>query len=343
MIPQGAIWVRMPRFIGDAVMIAQSLQPFRDRGIPLVAWGPEPVMDLFRGSNFVQAVQADDPRRKGALDQARLLRQYGARGLLNFCRSQRGLLAAWIARVPSRLGWREGGGWLLASHSLPFRGPGHQVDRYAALLAQAFPELPSRPSEPFRPREAARVEAVRLLEAQGLRGPLAVIALGAAADIKRVGSRVWAGLAPLLEARGLDLLILGGPLSLDRRQAEELRNLLPAARILCGETSLATSAALLERAAVCFANDSALAHLSAACQRPTIVAFGPTDPGRTMPVGPRVTSVRHPSLDCLACGSFNCRRGDHACMQSLDPVLFLEQADRFLPAISPACQAGGRP
>ena len=331
MIPKGALWVRMPRFIGDAMMIAQSLEPLRSRGTPLVAWGPGPVMDLFEGSSYFQGVCADETGKRGAFHQAGLLRQHQASGVLNFGRSQRGLLAAWLARVPLRLGWREGGGWLLATHSLAFRAPGHQIDRYRALLGMGFPGLVQESSAPFHPREDARLRAAGWLDSLGIRGQHAVIAFGAAADIKRVGAGVWAGLAPQLEARGLAVLFLGGPLDRDLRQADELRGLLPRARILCGETGLAVGAALLEGADICFANDSAMAHLAAACHRPTVVIFGPTDPLRTRPQGPGVAAARNESLDCLACGSFNCRRGDHACMQAVDPGHLLQRAAEVLP------------
>lgn len=335
MIPEGALWVRMPRFIGDAMMIAQSLEPLRSRGIPLVAWGPGPVMDLFDGSTYFQGVCSDGAGKRGAFHQAGLLRQHRASGVLNFGRSQRGLLAAWMARVSLRLGWREGGGWLFATHSLRFREPGHQMDRYRALLDLGFPGLSSKPCAPFQPRHEARSRAASLIESMGVEGSYAVIAFGAAADIKRVSARVWAALAPQLEARGLAVLFLGGPLDRDFRQADDLRGLLPRARILCGETGLAVSAALLEGADICFANDSAMAHIAAACHRPTVVAFGPTDPRRTRPQGPAVAVAWNASLDCLACGSFTCRRGDHACMEALDPGHLLQRAAELLPKDGP--------
>ena len=335
MSPEGALWVRMPRFIGDAMMIAQSLEPLRSRGIPLVAWGPGPVMDLFEGSSYFQGVSADEAGKRGAFHQASLLKRHQASGVLNFGRSQRGLLAAWLARVPLRLGWREGGGWLFATHSLRFREPGHQMDRYRALLDMGFPGQPPEPSGPFHPRDEARSRATALVESLGIRGAHAVIAFGAAADIKRVGARVWAGLASELEARGMAVFFLGGPLDRDHLQAEDLRGLLPRARILCGETGLAVSAALLDGADICFANDSAMAHIAAACHRPTVVAFGPTDPRRTRPQGPAVAAAWNASLDCLACGSFTCRRGDHACMQALDPGRLLRCAAEVLPKDGP--------
>jgi ADP-heptose:LPS heptosyltransferase len=328
--PSGEIWVRLPRYIGDAMMIAQSLQTLRNRSANLVAWGPEPVVDLFRGSNYFSGTCAEDPLRNGAFQLAKLLRSRRARAVLGFSRSHRSLMAAWLARVPIRLGWREGGGWILATRSLPFKAAGHQVDRYRALLEAGFPGGGAVEPGPFRPREEARQEASRLLPALGIRRPCAIIAIGAAADHKRVATPVWADLAARLEALGLDVLFLGGPFSRDQVQAEELRRSLPQARILCGDTTLAVSAALLEAASLCFCNDSAMAHVAAACHRPTVVLFGPTDPLRTAPTGPKVTVVRLESLDCLACNSFVCRRGDLACMKSPELALRCVAAARLL-------------
>jgi ADP-heptose:LPS heptosyltransferase len=56
----------------------------------------------------------------------------------------------------------------------------------------------------------------------------------------------------------------------------------------------------LEAAGGYTGNDSGVSHLAAFLGLPSVVIFGPADPKRWMPVGPRVQIVR-PELDCQPC------------------------------------------
>lgn len=317
-LPSGAVWVRLPRFIGDAVMMGRELEPLRAAGIPLVAWGPEPVADLFAGSNWFDAALGDGPGKPGAIEMARTLQAHHPAALVNLPRSARGLIAGLLARVPLRLGWREGGGRWLATLHLPFSGPGHQAERYRELLARCFPGHASPDPRPFRPREEALDEARRLRKERAIEAPFVIVGLGAAAWIKRLGTAVWESLIPKVEGAGLRPVLLGGTFREDREQAAALLRTFPGIADLCGKSSLPVSAALVAEASLVVANDSALAHLAAACGTPSVTAFGPTDPARTAPLGPCARIVRREDLDCLACLSFTCRRGNHACMQALE-------------------------
>ena len=316
-IPQGAVWVRLPRFIGDAVMMGRELEPLRIQGVPLIAWGPDPVADLFAGSSWFDAAFGDGPGKPGALAMAKVLKAHRPRALVNLSRSARGLVAGVLAGVPERFGWSEGGGRWLCTRHRRFALPGHQGDRYQDLLRAGFGDFESMAPRPFRPGEDALLEAARLRAQEGIGNRYAVIGLGAAAWIKRLGTPVWARLVPQLKAGGLQPVLLGGTFHEDLAQARELKELFPTVPDLCGRTSLPVSAALVTEARLTIANESALAHLAAASGTPVVTAFGPTEPARTEPRGPRARIVRCEDLDCLGCLSFECRRGDHACMQAL--------------------------
>ncbi|HEX9008982.1 MAG TPA: glycosyltransferase family 9 protein [Holophagaceae bacterium] len=320
MIPEGATWVRMPRFIGDALMIHQSLAPLRAAGRPLVAWGPAPVMDLFEGSGTYAATVAD-VGKPGTWALAGLLRRHRAAGVVNLPRSTRGLLAGFLARTPLRAGWSESGGRLLATCSQPFKGRNdHQADRYRDLLARAFPGLP--PAEPpaFRPRAEAWAEAEALRVELGLEGPFVVLGLGAAAWVKRLGTPLWIDLIGWLRDQGLAHVLLGGTFFEDLAQADALRQAFPGIPDLCGKVPLPVSAALVAQAAAVVGNDSALAHLAAACHTPLVAAFGPTRPELTAPRGPRVTILRKEDLSCLGCLLLQCPVPGHPCMEALEPA-----------------------
>jgi len=338
--PLGAIWVRMPRFIGDAVLIHQALEPLRAAGWQLVAWGPAPIAEMFRGSGAFAGVWADGPERGRPLALRTLLRDHQAAGVVNLPRSSRALVAAWLARVPLRAGWREGGGRFLATAALPFAAPPsgalppgtsfHQFDRYRRLLDLAFPGLPPAAPVPFRPRPEAMARAVALEASLGLAPPYVVLALGAMTANKRLGTGVWLDLIGRLARRGVQHVLLGGR-GEDEAQAAAILAGSPGVPSLAGRIPLSTSAALIARAAAVVGNDSALSHLAAACGTPVVVAFGPTRPGATAPVGPRVRVLRREDLDCLECGGFSCRVPGHPCMEALPGALIEEALVSFMP------------
>jgi len=322
--PEGAHWVRMPQFIGDAVMIHQALAPLRNLGLPLVAWGPENVMELFEGSGAFEACVPDQgPPR--AWDMAKLLRTSRAQGVINLPRSSRALVAAFLARTPVRVGWSEGGGRVLATTSLHFKGlGGHQIQRYDTLLSKAFPGLSLGAPDLFRPRREAFDQAVALRKDLDVPTPYVVLALGAKYWNKRLGTPVLVRLLDALERDGIPALVLGGPQEEDLVQGRETLALRPQAKVACGKTSLSASAALVADALAVVGNDSSLSHLAAASGTFTLVAFGPTLPGVTAPQGPQVRIFQKAGLECLGCMRFDCRIQTHACMQELETEPMLE-------------------
>ena len=333
LIPEDALWVRMPRFIGDALMIHEALAPLRVAGRSLVAWGPAPVMDLFEGSGTYAATVADDGK-SGAWGMAETLRRHRAGGVINLPRSTRGLLAGFVARTHIRAGWSEAGGRFLATHSIPFKGRGdHQVDRYRDVLELAFPDLPQAAPTAFLPREEALSQATTLRRELGLEGPFVALGLGSAAGVKRLGTGSWESLISWLKARGVPHVLLGGTFFEDLAQAEALRTSFPGIPDLCGKVTLPVTAALVSQAALTVGNDSALSHLSAACHTPLVAVFGPTEPRHTAPRAPQVRILRNESLGCLGCLRLQCPVPGHPCMEGLDPALLTQAVAAFLSPI----------
>lgn len=324
-IPARALWVRLPRFIGDAVMISQALEPLRDAGYPLVAWGGAGVVELFEGSRAFAAGVADPPGKPTAWAMAALLRQHRAAGVLCLPRSHRAIFAGILAGIWRRVGWGDGIGRLLCSCSLNFgRLGGHQSERYAALLRKAFPGLPALQFRPFVPRAQSQAEADRLLE--GLDRPFLAAGVGAMSWNKRVGVPVWVALGRLLADRGLALVLLGTGAD-EQALAESVRQAVPDALDLTGRTSLSVTAGVLCRARGAIGGDSALCHLAGACGVPTVTVFGPTEPGFTAAPQPWVRVVRREDLSCLPCRRFDCGTEGHPCMQRVDPLAILAALD----------------
>lgn len=342
-LPRHALWVRMPRFIGDGILISQSLEPLRRAQIPLVAWGPERVLDLYRGSSAFSGVHADEPAGRQVLALARALRRHEAMGVLGLTRSLRPLLAGWVARVPLRIGWSDKGGRYLGTHTAPFwQVDLHHFDRYQALVRSAFPDLPEGGPHAFHPRPEAEAAAFGLLaQIQPGETGFVACALGAHGWNKRLSTTIWTALAGRLLESGMVPVLLGsGPE--DAEQAHTIQAAHPGVRNLVGSVGLADTAGLLCHARGLVGNDSALAHLAAAVECPCVVAFGPTRPSWTAPRGPAVSIVRREDLPCLACGSHGCPTPGHPCMQALPAERLLEALGGILLPPSPV-EAQDRP
>lgn len=320
-IPKAAVWVRVPRFIGDSMMIHQALEPLRATGVPLVAWGSSHLMELFEGSPSFAAVCSDPIRKPSAIESVKLLRKYKAAAVINLPRSTRALLAAYLARVPVRLGWREAGGRIIATASLAFKSlKGHQVERYHALIHQGFPNLGDVIHRPFRPRPEAEAQAAEVCREYNLEGSFVLLSLGAMSWNKRLGTAVWVDLIHRLRGQGIQFAVIGGS-GEDERQARTIVELVPGNKVLTDLTGLyplSTTAALLARSSVVVANDSGIGHMAAACQVPVVSIFGPTTPEVSAPYGPRTTVLQKAGLDCLGCHRFDCPVEGHPCMNAIE-------------------------
>ena len=318
--PAGAHWIRFPRFFGDAMMIHAAIAPLRSAGLPLVAWGPGWVVDLFEGSSDYAAAVPDPARKYSPFQAAALLRAHRPASVINFPKSHRPMLAALLARVPLRLGCGDGGAGLFYSHSIAFyKQDTPFVERYGAVVAAAFPALAPGPFRPFRPRaEALAAVAARRAEL-GL-GAYVVLAPGASGENKRLSVASLAALCQRLLGAGLAPVILGaGPV--DQGLAGAIRARVPGAVDCTMPGGLAASAAWIAGARGLVGGDSGLAHIAAGSGIPTLTVFGPTRPRHSAPWGPRVRVVRRAGLPCLECMQTTCRVPGLPCMNALDDDL----------------------
>ena len=94
---------------------------------------------------------------------------------------------------------------------------------------------------------------------------------------------------------------------------------------------------VLERADVLVTADTGPMHIAAAVGTPIVALFGPADPNRTGPVGPKgrdLVVVNRDGLDCVPCRKRYCRRGDTACMTELPVLRVLAAVHRQLESAS---------
>ena len=318
MIPDRAHWVRMPRFVGDAILMHQSAAPLLVAGLPLVAWGPAATVELFEGAAGYAAVCAGPAKKPSLLDGAALLRAHRPASLLALAKSLRAPAAAFLARVPRRVGCGDGGASLLLTASLKYWDrDDHSLDRYRDIVSLGYPELGPPTFLPFHPRPESAEAVARSRRAHGFdTTPYAAFAIGAAAGAKRLGLDLLVDMARRTLARGFRIVVLGGPGD-DVLWGGRLQEQVPEVLNLTAQIPWSQSAAWLSGAAAVLANDSGLSHLAAACGVPVVAVFGPTIPRHTAPRGPMVTVLRKEGLACLECQHWHCPLPDHPCMTQL--------------------------
>lgn len=127
--------------------------------------------------------------------------------------------------------------------------------------------------------------------------PERVIALhpGSGSPRKRWPASRFAEVARLVDAAGYGTLLLAG--EADTQALAETREALArrGVRVALGwRLSVSTLAALLARCVGYVGCDSGVSHLAGLVGAPTVAVFGPSDPTRWAPLGPRARAIRSP-------------------------------------------------
>jgi lipopolysaccharide heptosyltransferase I len=133
----------------------------------------------------------------------------------------------------------------------------------------------------------------------------------------------------LREQTGATFFLVGAPE--DRPVCGAIAAALGAGAVdLCGQTSLVELGSVLQEMDLALTVDSGPMHVAAALGVPVLALFGPTDPRRTGPYGPRHRVISVPVEDCAICFRDRCKRGDLACMERITPDLVIAAAREML-------------
>ena len=319
MIPDHATWVRFPRFVGDAAMQLPVLQLLRQSGIgPIVVWGPALAVSLVDGHELADAVLPDSGK-PSPWAMAGTLRRHRAARSIHFPKSLRPALAAWLARVPERLGVDESGQGPFNTHSGPFwEADGPFLLRYHAVLKSRWPDLPPMPFADYDPGIAVPAPA----------GPYLCLMPGSTWPSKAWPESHFLNLARMARSAGWQVVVLGVPVEASTCSYVAQDGGLD----LCGKTSLKEAAAWLRGARAAVGNDSGLSHLAAACGTPTLALYGATDPGGSTPWGPRSRAMRREGLPCSPCFKPKCFIEGHPCLADLQPVQIWKELQALVSA-----------
>jgi heptosyltransferase-2 len=210
---------------------------------------------------------------------------------------------------------------------------------------------------PLREREPVAERAMDLARALGVEGPIELqlkppadalararaklgeaggigLILGAESRVARWPAEYFAALADRLHEGGRRTVLLGEPE--DKGLADAVLAAAQRAKplVLLGDAVSTLCAAALLQGVV--GGDSGLTHVARAVGTPTLMLFGPTDPGQHT-LEPHVQALRL-GLDCQPCaarGEQDCPLAHHGCMRNLE-------VDRVANALADLLARGAR-
>ena len=159
--------------------------------------------------------------------------------------------------------------------------------------------------------------------------PLVVLVPGTIWETKHWTIEGFAGVAREFLREGFAVALAGT--KRDEARCQQIAAAAPGTINLCGKTTPADLAGLIQRAEVAVTNDSGSMHVAASLGKPMVSVFGPTNP---VHIGPyeRPESVVRVDLPCSPC---NYRRlsqcpFDHACMKQVTSEMVVERARKIL-------------
>ena len=327
------ILVRSTNWVGDAVMGLPALRAIRGRfpKAHIAVLARPSVADIYEREPFADSVlrlstargSADLP---GKWRVARMLRAQRFDCAILLQNAFEAALIAWLAGIPSRIGYnRDGRGFLLTDAiPVPRAGeiPRHQRFYYLELLRRA------KLTDGLHPSDAIRLDAAALARASGARRlrelGLAERVVGVSPGAAFGGAKRWLperfseAASRVAAEMGAAVAVFGseGERQLCERVADGARARGSAVHNFAGATTLREFIDLAAACELYLTNDSGAMHISSALGVPTVAIFGATDAEATGPTGAHSRIVREP-VECSPCLLRECPI-DHRCMARVE-------------------------
>lgn len=333
------IAVRLPTWVGDAVMATPALRALR-AGFPsahICVEGRPALRDLLDGLDSFDRFAVDPGRGARALrDRVRALRAGRFDLAVLLPDSPRAALGPFLARVPHRIGHvRDPLRGLLVTQRLAHARRGGR--RVALPTIERYLEIARRlgcPDRGTHPELAVSTEASARLAGDLARHGIAddrrllVVTPGASfGDSKLWPAEHFARACDRISAElGLLPVLAPGPGEGATAEGIAARLTAPALRRDCA--SLGELKALVARASLLLSNDTGPRHIAVALGRPCVTAMGPTNPLHTAVHLDRQRVLRT-GVACSPCQLKRCPI-DHRCMTQLHPERAVAAAKALL-------------
>jgi len=328
------ILVRVPNWIGDAVMCLPALMDIRDcfakAGITILA--RPTIAELLReqcGINDVLVYEHRTDHRGiyGLLRLSQVIRKRAFDTAVLFQNAFEAAVLASLSNIPTRIGYAtDGRGWLLSqSVRLPSQPSLHQT-RYYQQLVQTITKVPSDRAPKLVVTANHQVECETKFPEVFLPSERLLIGINPGSiygSAKRWLPERFAELGDQLVAQirkeypeysSVRCLLLGG--NGEEALGIEIANMMGSQPIvLSGKTSIRELMGILRRCAVLVTNDTGPMHMAQALGVPVVAIFGSTDPEATRPSGGEQSVIRK-DVRCAPCLLRACPI-DHRCMTGI--------------------------
>lgn len=349
--PRRVLCFRLER-IGDLLMTGPALAELRallpGASIDLVVGGwNRDIAAAMPGVDRVETLDAewlsrgDEPAGLSPLGLALQAARWRPRHYdlaINFEPDIRTNIALAAAGARRTVGFASGGGGALLDVALDYDATAHTADNARRLVHVAVGRAPGGPvTWALRLPEANRAEAARLLAPIQSTLKLGMHVSGGRAIKQWPETRFREVAERLVRERSASIVLTGT--SGERAQVDIVRTALPPDRVvdLSGDVDLLTAAAVIAELDLFVTGDTGPMHLAGAVGTPIVAVFGPSDPRRYAPRGPRDTVIRI-DLPCSPCNRI--RLPPERCVGHTPDCLAGIEVSQVLAAIDEALEAG---
>jgi len=346
--PPNSLIVRVPNWIGDAVMCEPALRDLRDLfpSTQMFILARPAIGQLFQGHPAIDGIleydwQGAHKGMVGLLALVRLVKSKKFDMAVLFQNAFEAAFIAWGAGIPQRVAYATDGRRYLLTQpvSVPRKGPPHHMQYYQRMVSEAFfcKPVDRQPLLILEPEEEALAARKFSDVFNTPEGMLVGINPGSVyGSAKRWLPERFAEAANRLMADFRQrcsngntprCVIIGGPgeEELGRSVAARLKGEVV---MLSGRTTIRELLAVVKRCAIFMTNDTGPMHVAQALGVPVVAIFGSTDSDSTGPIGQAHGVVRSP-VRCAPCLLRACPI-DHRCMTGVSVEQVLEVASSQL-------------
>jgi ADP-heptose:LPS heptosyltransferase len=226
-------------------------------------------------------------------------------------------VVARLIRSDMKIGFATNERRRMLTHGVDYSHEIYEADNFLSLLQPLGIAPVWERDRPFLDiAEADRDSVAELLAV--ISGPFVVIFPGASITERRWSPERFAAVASRLQEQGVVIVVVGG---VEDRSAGEQITAACSGLNLAGRTTLAQTAAVLERASLLISGDSGVLHMGVASGVSTVSLFGPGIQQKWGPRGERHRVINH-HLPCSPCTRFgntpSCPYGGR-CIQEIEP------------------------
>ncbi|MBE9527600.1 MAG: lipopolysaccharide heptosyltransferase II [Proteobacteria bacterium] len=336
------ILVRVPNWIGDAVMALPALEAlatlYPEATISVLAKAV--VMPIFENNPAVAEIieYKREGEHKGLGGRRRLARELRERGFNMAVLFQNAFDAAFIvrlARIPIRVGYARDFRSRLLTHPIEVTDEitaRHQVFYYLHLVETlGLPPVSTPPLARLyvSEEEHAWVDGFSKDAALGTETLIGVAPGASYGPAKEWPAENFAAVLNYFAKKQNALPVLfGGPGDVETSRAVSkavtVKDLNVTSRL-----SLRQFMALLPRVGVFITNDSGAMHIASALGVPTVAIFGSTEPKSTGPLSKNSIVLRVP-LECSPCFERTCSLKHYNCLREITPEAVIEAAEKLM-------------